>query len=751
MKAMAPSLALLLVTGLGCGAKTPETAAGVLSGTVSGAVRQGVTVTLTGASISTTTSSAGRYAFSGLARGTYTVTPSLSGYSFDPPSRTVTLGGTDVSGQDFFASALTVVSGTVSGLVGQGVTMILSGAKSTTTTAYASGHYVFVGLTRGFYTVTPSLSGYEFDPPSRSVVLSGTDIGGQDFTASALPQVISGTVSGATSPGFTVTLTGAGFTTTTNGAGLYIFAGLANGTYIVTPSLPGYSFDPPSRTVTLSGTDTAAQDFTASVLPQVISGTISGAVSQGITVALTDTGTTTVTNGAGLYILAGLANGTHTVTPSLSGYCFDPPSRTVTLGGTDVGGQDFTASALPQVISGTVSGAVSQGVTVTLRGARWAETTTETSGRYAFVGLADGSYSITPSLAGYTFSPYSLALSLNGSDVGGQDFTAANARGVFQATGYMTSEREAHTVTLLPSGKVLVAGGIAGAVYTLRVLRSAELYDPATAMFSSTGSMTAARFGHTATLLPGGSVLLVSGGTAEIYDPAAGAFSATGNLTVVTGWHMATLLPSGKVLVTGEGTAELYDPATGTFTATGNMTAVRAGHSATLLLSGKVLVAASGAAELYDPATETFAATGNTTTARYGHTATLLPGGMVLLAGGSTRASQDLATAELYDPSTGTFAATGSMGVARYGHTATLLPGGMVLVAGGWTGASVPAATAELYDPSTGAFAATGWMPGGVAFHEATLLLSGKVLVTGGVTSSLGVVAPVDTASLYYP
>ena len=105
-----------------------------------------------------------------------------------------------------------------------------------------------------------------------------------------------------------------------------------------------------------------------------------------------------------------------------------------------------------------------------------------------------------------------------------------------------------HTATLLPSGKVLVAGGDTSGF-------SAELYDPVSGTFATTGSLAMARALHTATLLPSGKVLVAGGeslaAAAELYDPATGTFSATGSLATPRYYHTATLLPSGKVLVAG--------------------------------------------------------------------------------------------------------------------------------------------------------------------------------------------------------
>lgn len=348
--------------------------------------------------------------------------------------------------------------------------------------------------------------------------------------------------------------------------------------------------------------------------------------------------------------------------------------------------------------------------------------------------------------------------------------TAPFTENGFCGTGSLATGRAFPTATLLNNtGTVLVAGGqISGGESN-----AADLYNPATGAFTSTGAMQVGRMGHTATLLPDGTVLIVGGqvtpvppstnpftGTAEIYNPGTGSFTLLANgLNYSRAGHTATLLADGTVLIAGgqgqNGSgptvawpiAEIYNPSTQTFTAVGTLNFPRQSHTATLLTNGKVLIAAGvinsvlvPSAELYDPVAQTFANTGNLNSGRQLHSATLLSNGKVLIAGGLQSDSvTGIATAELYDPTAGTFSFTGSMNTARGDHSATLLPDGTVLVAGGYN--DIPPFTqpilssAEVYNPATSAFTLTGSLVGQRWQHTATLLNDGTVLVAGGLGS----------------
>ena len=351
-------------------------------------------------------------------------------------------------------------------------------------------------------------------------------------------------------------------------------------------------------------------------------------------------------------------------------------------------------------------------------------------------------------------------------------------------TGSLNTARSFHSATLLQDGRVLVAGGRVG----FDVLDSAELYDPATGTWSVTGHMSVPRVFHTATLLPDGRVLVAGGdgsgapprfghtGTAELYDPSTGVWQSTGSMVAVRSDHSATLLQDGRVLVAGGddpdtiASAELYDPATGTWTATASLNVGRYGHSATLLQDGRVLVAGGSndgdltstlsSAELYDPLSGEWSMAGDAGGGGVFHTATLLPNGRVLIAGGNGGGiGGDLvfATSEQFDPVSQTWTRAADISTPRYSHTATLLPSGDVLIAGGSLQIGgypnlqyVTLTSVERFDPNTAMWKSDADLNTPRYGHTATLLSDGTVLVAGGCVDGPNYTQiPLASAELY--
>ncbi|WP_160295188.1 putative Ig domain-containing protein [Geobacter sp. OR-1] len=185
------------------------------------------------------------------------------------------------------------------------------------------------------------------------------------------------------------------------------------------------------------------------------------------------------------------------------------------------------------------------------------------------------------------------------------------ATGTFTATGSMSWVRVRATATLLADGKILIAGGLGTQDPSSKIylqLSSVETFDPATATFSVSGYLASSRYRHSASVLPDGKILIAGGEThyftpvnrVEIFDPATGTSTFTGNMSTLRSRHTAVTLPNGKVLIfsgssgaslnTTASNIESYDPATGLFTGVGNLSTGRYFHSSTLLANGQVLI-----------------------------------------------------------------------------------------------------------------------------------------------------------------
>ena len=268
------------------------------------------------------------------------------------------------------------------------------------------------------------------------------------------------------------------------------------------------------------------------------------------------------------------------------------------------------------------------------------------------------------------------------------------------------------------------------------------------------------RWGHSATLLEDGRLLVVGGNespsrklaSAEIFDPGASSWSSAGDMAEPRGvGHTATLLADGRVLVTGdsdEAKAEVYDPSTGQWSSAGVMLVARNEASSTLLSDGMVLIAGGADAtkagrqelntvELYNTSTGEWAEAASMAKVNSNHIATLMNDGNVMVVG--------QVLTEIYDPATDTWSSAGTPVRERSGGgTMTLLENGNLLVTGGdfkrprGTGiANVPIRNAEIYDVPQGTWQAAEAMSETRSYHSAIALRDGSVLIIGSVEMEL--------------
>ncbi|HUG47804.1 MAG TPA: kelch repeat-containing protein [Candidatus Limnocylindria bacterium] len=360
--------------------------------------------------------------------------------------------------------------------------------------------------------------------------------------------------------------------------------------------------------------------------------------------------------------------------------------------------------------------------------------------------------------------------------------------GTFAETGAPSIVRSLSTLTALKDGRVLLAGSS----LHLEMFpdpeqadpASAEIWDPASGRFERTGQMSVGRYGHTATLLRDGRVLVAGGdpvdategirATAELYDPQTGAWREVGGMIEPERIYAAAAqLADGRVLLTGgltgdelSSTAELFDPSSQTFSAVGRMAVGRAEHTATTLADGRVLVTggvrlsssgtldgdATSTAELFDPATGAFESAGPMTTERTQHAAVRV-GDRVLIVGGQNIDGSPR-TAELFDPATSSFLAAGRAPTGGPDTAASILPNGNVLAMAGttapvlWAAADVAAHDPGVWAPAGRGFSGVEW-PTLRDGQTATALGDGRVLIAGGSDIRSG--EPTAAAQLFDP
>ena len=344
-----------------------------------------------------------------------TVTPSAFGYYFNPSSKEYEHVTTDLIDQDFTAVKIWPEISGNAGVGGATLTYEDNGTK--TTTADSNGVYTLIVSYDWSGTVTPSMYGYVFDPPEKSYQNVRSDQIDQDYEATPITPIISGN---AEVGGVVLAYNdGEAKTVETSPSGDYSFAVSYGWNGTVTPSKTGYAFDPSYRTYEDVTSDRADQNYDATPITPVISG--NAGVGGAVLAYNDDVAKTETANDAGDYSFAVSYGWSGTVTPSKTGYTFDPSYRTYDDVASDRSGQNYIATAITPTISGNAG--VGGAVLSYYDGGEKTATANE-AGVFSFTVSYGWGGTVTPTKAGYIFAPSSMSYQGVKSDLPDQNFTA---------------------------------------------------------------------------------------------------------------------------------------------------------------------------------------------------------------------------------------------------------------------------------------------------------------------------------------
>lgn len=315
----------------------------------------------------------------------------------------------------------------------------------------------------------------------------------------------------------------------------------------------------------------------------------------------------------------------------------------------------------------------------------------------------------------------------------------------------MQDDRAFHNAVQLQDGRILVCGGTQGPYgtgpYHIKVLDTVEIFDPATETWSNAAPLSIPRAGSTATLLPDGRVLVAGGTkgdgqnrlfavddllttslrTTEIYDPANNTWTAGPNMSEPKAGAVAVALDSGEVMIAGGITFQtifgipipdfsdavaFYDPASNSFR-TRTMREKRALFGMTKLADGRVLMAGGAGGdifsigpikktEIYDPATDNFTNLALLSTSVAFSGCVTLPDGRAAIVGGATGDLDDpipVNNCWIFDPNGDTITEVASMGATHAGHVTVAAFNGNITAIAGESDSGQAEATAESLTP----------------------------------------------------
>lgn len=289
--------------------------------------------------------------------------------------------------------------------------------------------------------------------------------------------------------------------------------------------------------------------------------------------------------------------------------------------------------------------------------------------------------------------------------------------GTFEPIAPIGQPRIGHSSARLPDGRVLLAGGYL--LHQIPALASTEVFDPATQTFSPGPTLVSPRYASPVVTLPDGSPMFIGGlafrsqvfatPSVESYESATGRMRSRANMLQPRWGHTATRLLDGRVLVTGGRentlmidpyvatlrTAEIYNPASDTWQPTGSMRFSRIDHLAAILPDGRVLIAGGTTTEdigpidqvlqteIFDPATGTFSLGPTLVHPHTSGNAVVLNDGRVLLLGGTNSNGTTIEKTEIYNPVSGSITPGPDMRDWRMKAAVSLLDSGEVLIVGG--------------------------------------------------------------------
>ncbi|MEK2687856.1 Kelch repeat-containing protein [Bdellovibrio sp. GT3] len=322
-----------------------------------------------------------------------------------------------------------------------------------------------------------------------------------------------------------------------------------------------------------------------------------------------------------------------------------PDGRILIAGGGD---PDYTGAVTETYIEGQLTGVAWIGSTPLLGGRVGNTTTLMKNGKILFTGgqpLAEAA-AVTESTAIYDSNTNTMTAGPN-----------------------MANDRVYHTATLLPSGKVFIAGGMS---FTLGGVASssAEIYDPDLNTFSPV-TMPVGRYAHTTLVLPNGK-LLISGGLDsgsspvlqnDVYDPADGSWSTLTPRSAPALLDTAFTISETEVIFIGPYGNSKYDISSGTWSTLANPAYARMNSVVVKLPSGKIFViggtdintnTALASTEIYNPADDTWSPAASLDTTLTSMSGQLLPSGKVAITGGNESASgnEPVSGVRFYEPNT---------------------------------------------------------------------------------------------------